>query len=70
MKLLDITGKSRVKLHFSGTPVFPVRTPEAVKLRLRPAGGGSGEDVVALLKKAAVAAGLKDVAGFAGFFDE
>ena len=66
VKLVDIKGKKKVELHFdSGTP-YTVYSLSALKSRFRPAGGGSGDDAVALLKKAAVAAGLKD---FAAFFD-
>ena len=64
VKLLDITGKKLPVLHFSvGTPI-QVRSLALLKLRLRPEGGGSGEDAVALLQQAARAA--RDKAGWEG----
>ena len=64
MKLLEIRGTKRPELRFSGGKTFQPGGLTVLKLRLRPAGSGSGEDAVALLKKAAVAAGLKDAAAF------
>ena len=64
MKLLDIKGKKPVKLHFSDKTNYQVTTLGALKSRFRPAGGGSGEEAVALLQKAARAA--RDKAGWKG----
>ena len=66
LKLLDIKGESKPVLIFEGT-TFKNKSLAQIKFRLRPLGGGSGEDAVALLKKAAVAAGLETIASF---FDE
>ena len=54
--LVDITGKSKPRLHFSDGTSFEVYSLSALKTRLRPAGGGSGEEAVALLQEAARAA--------------
>ena len=63
VKLLEIKGKSKPVLIFEGK-TFKNKSLAQIKYRLRPAGGGSGDDAVTLLKKAAVAAGLETIASF------
>ena len=53
MKLLDITGKREVRLLFNDGIDVRVSSLPALKWRLRPAGGGSGDAAVALLQEAA-----------------
>ena len=67
VKLIELKGKRQVEVFFNDDSKMKLKSRDAYKRRLRPAGGGNGEDAVALLKKAAVAAGLKDAAAF---FDE
>ena len=64
VKLIDIKGKKQVYLHFSEGRPIEVRSFVQLKLRFRPAGGGSGEDAVELLRQAARAA--RDKAGWEG----
>ena len=64
MKLVDIKGKTRVTLYFDSGEEFTVNSLEALKLRFRPAGGGSGEEALARLQEAARAA--RDKAGWKG----
>ena len=67
VKLVDIKGKRRAKLHFSDETIIEVFSLSVLKTRFRPAGGGSGEEAVALLQEAARAA-AKD-ADFEGPID-
>jgi len=64
MKLVDIKGQKRPILHFDSGEEFIVSSLEALKWRLRPAGGGSGEDALTRVQEAARAA--RDKAGWKG----